>query len=316
MIANPKPRTVTATLTLTDDQQMPIATEPASRLRGRAYAGQVVAGEIRIPPYQRPVRPLLVREIADNLDPDKLKLLSVSKRADGTCWVIDGNHRLQAILSLGWADQKVDCLIYRGLSYAEEVKLFRAQAASATLKPGDFFRAALEERDPDALAIKAIVEGRGFSLALAGFSHKPREIKSVAAVRDVYDVGGQKLLRETLQILASAYGDDKTHGYNAEEIKGFSCFLRWWPDADRDRLVAVARRIGTVGLTDGVLAQVRITRGMNKTTACALTLHAAYNSGLRSNRLPAYDPDNYRTVAGYRTRERHGRDEDRLKDAR
>lgn len=317
MIAKPRTVNVTGTLTLGDEPAPPTPIKPApDKLRGRAHAAQVLAGDIRVPPYQRPLKPLLVREIADNLDPDKLKLISVSRRADGSYWVIDGNHRLQAILSLGWADQKLDCWVYLGLTYNEEVRLFRAQAASATLKPGDFFRAALEERDPDALAIKAIVEARGFTLSLVGYGKGVREIKSVAALRDVYDDGGQRHLRETLQVLMSAYGDNDEHFYGGNEILGFARFLRWWPEADRERLVAAARRIGTVGLADSVLAQRRITRGTDVATATALALQAAYNVNLRTKRLDAYDAGAMRNAQGHATRRRKSRDEDRMKDAR
>src|SRR4051812_31723657 len=74
--------------------------------------------------YQRPRNERKIRKIANNFDPDALGVLYVSKRADGTYVILDGQQRHAALIEMGWQDQQVPCHVYTGLSVADEARLF------------------------------------------------------------------------------------------------------------------------------------------------------------------------------------------------
>lgn len=51
--------------------------------------------------YQSPVKESQVKKIVKNFDPQKLHTIVVNKRNDGQFFVIDGQHRVEALKELG-----------------------------------------------------------------------------------------------------------------------------------------------------------------------------------------------------------------------
>ena len=74
--------------------------------------------------YQRPLRKTY-KKIAAQFDPLLLSTITVSKRLDGTYWILDGQHRVAAAKELGIPT--LDALIYSGLTLEEEAYIFSMQ---------------------------------------------------------------------------------------------------------------------------------------------------------------------------------------------
>src|SRR5262245_7968887 len=71
--------------------------------------------------YQRPLTSF-VEEVTRDYDPAKVGTLLVSERDDGRYAVFDGQTRMEAMKRNGEPD--APCLVYSGLTEAEEAQLF------------------------------------------------------------------------------------------------------------------------------------------------------------------------------------------------
>lgn len=67
------------------------------------------------PVAQRELNQSRVDYIAANFDPEDLGTPTVSHR-DGHFYVIDGQHRVEALKQIGWGDQQIQCWSYDGLN--------------------------------------------------------------------------------------------------------------------------------------------------------------------------------------------------------
>jgi hypothetical protein len=80
--------------------------------------------KMRVSPVaQRQVNQARVDYIAANFDPEQIGTPTVSER-DGAFFVIDGQHRIEALKAIGWGDQSVQCWTYTGLTEQEEADKF------------------------------------------------------------------------------------------------------------------------------------------------------------------------------------------------
>jgi len=250
----------------------------------------VLAGDVRVPPYQREADPRRVKKIAEGFDPDKLDPLKISQRADGSLWVIDGNHRLQAILVLGWSDQLVPARLVRGLSYQQEAGLFTAQRDRRDPSAAESFRAAVESGDPAALSVRAVCEALGLSLAYktARGSGTPRTVNAVGASWSIARDAGAPRLRRILGTVDRAWGA-QSGVFTAHTIIGLNAFFSRYEDKyDAGRLDMVLARIPF----DHFLAQsmsFRTMYGSDSRTAMARATLALYNKRLTTGKLPEWD---------------------------
>src|SRR5438477_904506 len=82
---------------------------------------------MRVPPAgvtQREFRKAHGDHLAANLDLNKLGFMIVNFR-DGHYWVVDGQHRLYALLEFGFSpDDVVECEVYENLTDAEMADMF------------------------------------------------------------------------------------------------------------------------------------------------------------------------------------------------
>ena len=250
----------------------------------------VLAGDVRVPPYQRDPDPRRVQKIAEGFDPDKLDPLKISQRADGSLWVIDGNHRLQAILALGWSDQLIPVRLVRGLSYQQEAGLFTAQRDRRDPSGAEMFRAAIEQGDPAALATLAICEELGLSLAYRSSrgSGTARTVNAVSMAWRLCKEGGAPRLHRILGTVHRAWG---THAgvYTSSILGGFNAFFaRYESLYDVGRLDTILARLPH----DQFLSQAASFRTMYSsdiTTAVARAILSLYNKRLTSGKLPDWD---------------------------
>lgn len=74
--------------------------------------------------YQRAVRPERVEAIRARFHEDGLGTLTVSLRDDGDHWIIDGQHRCDAVLALGMGHFELPCIVHAGLTKAQERTIF------------------------------------------------------------------------------------------------------------------------------------------------------------------------------------------------
>jgi len=240
--------------------------------------------------YQRATRKRRVAMIAANFDPDAFGVIHVVLRKDGTFWIIDGQHRVEAVRSLGesWKNTSVPALVYSDLSLKDEAWLFMHLNDAVSVHPFDKFKAARESGDPTACAIANISEGAGFPIN----GKKTDCITCVVALRKVY--GGMKwtgpaTLRKTLDVLAKAWGTEKPYP-SGEIVVGLGMFLgRYGQGLDTDRLVHQLAQVPSGGY--GLVGKARTLNGSLRgamSVAVFECLRREYNKGLRTNKLESW----------------------------
>jgi len=83
--------------------------------------------------YQRPLNAQWARWLAENWDDRMLGVLTVSQREDGSFWLLEGQHRSAALVSIGMAERKVPCIAFKNLSVREEADIYLGRNTACLL---------------------------------------------------------------------------------------------------------------------------------------------------------------------------------------
>jgi len=169
------------------------------------------------PSYQRKLYEGRLSNIFTNFDPDLIQTIVISKRADGTLWVLDGQHRCEVLRRMGKSVVLAD--IREGLTHEREAILFW-MLNSGTSKPTSWeqFMARMTGNEPVAMAIVAIVERHGYHV---GRITEDRGLQAVSALETVFNMGR---LDTVMAIISTVWPMDKT-AREANIIQGLGQFL-------------------------------------------------------------------------------------------
>lgn len=242
--------------------------------------------DLRIDPsYQRNLRDAHVRNIVANFDPYLLDPLVVSRRADGSTWVMDGQHRTAALREMGYDDQRVPCMVFRNLTLAQESRRFNTQDVRKPLNALERFRARLIEGQSAEMAVSEAVAASGFQIDYR-LASMPGRVYCVAALLQLYRAAGPAHVRDVMATIASGFGTGIVP--DAAMVGGVSAFLRRYDGvADLALLIDAMRRVSP----DQVAREARNIKSALKVTprtAYAMELLTVYNHGRRKNRLPDF----------------------------
>ena len=165
----------------------------------------------------------------------------VSQRETNLFAVVDGNHRIAAVRELHGDKIEIPVIVLTGLTKADEAYIFgEAQKNRLTISPLQIFRADIEARNEEALAIRQILAERGLEFASSG-TRTPIAAKHLRAVTTVRRIFRQGVLKQTLDVLMSAWPNE-VEAFGNNQLQGVGAFLQGYPDADTERLVIVLRR--------------------------------------------------------------------------
>lgn len=186
----------------------------------------IKASDLRVDDaYQNPVNPRKVNTIALQYDPILFKPLDVSRRSDGTYWVIDGRHRLEAIRSRGETSKKLECRVYEGMSIKDEASLYLKLDRAQTKKPSAYrFRSRLAANDPFAVSVSSVVKAAGYSLNLSRQAASPQSITCISAIESVLAMGGTDHLYSVLRLIKDIWGG-RDHSTGEPIIKAVHAVL-------------------------------------------------------------------------------------------
>jgi hypothetical protein len=213
---------------------------------GTTKTGEIIwlpISQLRFDPrVNRPIDQAKVNEIKAEFDPDAFGVVEVSERKDGTYCVLDAQHRVQAVLEMGWIDQTVPCRVHKGLDVKREAALFLLLNNSRAPKPLVKFQKRIVAGEPIATAIAGILEKH--HLVLDG---QPTDghIAAVAALESVYtgkrfaaDQVQPKVLDLTLGIATEAWGTTR-HAVQAHVISGLGSVIHQYGSLiERETMVA------------------------------------------------------------------------------
>lgn len=218
--------------------------------------------------YQRPLTSFVER-IETNFNPALVGTLAVSERSKTKFAVIDGQTRAEGMRRAGKTE--APCLVYHGLSLAEEAALFSLfQTERRGMTSANRFNAQVVAKDPTALAIAEILDGLGF---LIGVSSARNVIGAVAAVEYCYHgaktgrgakkIADAELLVKVLETIKGAWPTLPDTARNAQMIRGLGFFLaNQGKDANLERLVQRLSKVQPSELATRA-QQLREGRGMS-----------------------------------------------------
>jgi hypothetical protein len=169
------------------------------------------------PSYQRRLYETRIANITGRFDPDLIQTIVVSRREDGTLWLLDGQHRVEALRRLGKSVVLAD--VREGLSHEREAILFwRLNSGSSRPTSFEQFQARLTGLEPIAVGISKVVEKHGYHV---GRVAEPGGIQATSALETVYNMGR---LDKVLSILSTAWPMDRMARESAV-IMGLGSFL-------------------------------------------------------------------------------------------
>jgi hypothetical protein len=133
--------------------------------------------------------------------------LVVSRRADGSLFVIDGQHRLSAALQRGDIAH-LPCVVISGADSDGEASAFVAlNTRRQKLSQGDIFNAMLAAGDADAKAVAKLLEETGWNMARSSNYNqwKPGQMFCAPMIVKALKAEGECVVRNALTALREAY---------------------------------------------------------------------------------------------------------------
>lgn len=236
---------------------------------------------------QRALIPTRVTSLAEILDLDSIGIITVSQRSPKELVIIDGQHRVAALLHHGLGDWEVKCHVYRGLSLAQEAALFRRLNNTRKVTPFDDFDKGLVEGDPDCVGIADILSKRGLRVAPYG---NDGLVTCVAQLRKLYvSENGRAdgvLLAQALDIAIDAWGVR----YDAcqKDILAGLAIVHETYGQEIDRAALVNKLAKFPGGASGLLGKARMLREIRTGSVSRLVASVVvgiYNRGRRAGTL-------------------------------
>lgn len=232
---------------------------------------------------QRSINPNRVEHLALNFDLEQLGTPTVNER-DDAFYLIDGQHRVEALREIGWGDQQIQCWTYVDLTDEQMADKFDRLNDVLTVHAFDKFRVRVTANRPDETEIDRIVRSQGLVVSRDKI---PGAIGAVGTLRRVYNRADGPTLGRALRIIRDAYGDT---GMEAPVIDGISHLCqRYNGDLNDDQ--AVLKLGNAHGGVNGLLNKAEVLRrqtGNFKAHCVAAAAVEIINTGKGGKKLPSW----------------------------
>ena len=259
-------------------------TEPARRVERDARLQWVPIPKMKVNPIaQRELKQARVDLLAAHFSLEDLGTPTVNKR-DDYYFIIDGQHRIEALKQIGYGDQQVECWVYHGLSEQAEADRFLRLNSYLRVSAFDLFTKAVAARHPEETEIDAIVRDHGLMVSRAKV---PGGIGCVGTLVNVYRRAGSQTLDRALTIAEKAYGDV---GLDAHVIGGLALLCQRY-NGQVDDSAAIERLGSARGGVDGLLGKARAAHKQRLGSLRHCVAAAAVeiiNSGKGGKKLPVW----------------------------
>ncbi len=230
-----------------------------------------------------------VERMAANFMPDAFGALTICLRPDGSRAIIDGQHRHAAGILAGY-DKAVTAIQYEGLTKGEEAVLFLTLNDSKQLQPIDKFRARVLSGEPQALAVKEVLDEHGWVVRI---SAEDWSLTAINAVEKIYGgmgvvKGGDTALLHNVMTLISASWNGLASSVHGTILGSMGKFLGWYgTQVDYEKMITELQVIKPRNL----IGDIRVLREMQRVdipNAGARVLVNIHNQKRRANRLPEW----------------------------
>lgn len=255
-----------------------------SRVEREARLRWVPIPKMKVSPVaQRQLNTARVDRLAAEFDLEQLGTPTVSER-DGSFYVIDGQHRIEALKQMGWGDQQVQCWTYSDLTEQDEADKFDRLNDVLAVHAFDKFRVRVTANREVETDIDRIVRAAGLCVSRDSV---PGAIGAVGTLRRVYSRSNGKTLGRSLRIIRDAYGDP---GLEAAVIDGIGLLCQRY-NGDLNDTEATAKLAASHGGVNGLLSKAEVLRkrtGNYKSHCVAAAAVDIINSGKGGKKLPSW----------------------------
>lgn len=247
--------------------------------------------------YQRMLLETKVARIAREFDPDALGVPLICERADGSYWILDGQHRIEAVRRRFGVAEKVWCDVVKEREPREEAQLFRrVNTERAGLTALQAWHADRMVGMRDVLDAERVLQAYGRKIGTG-----EREVRCAGAVREIVRPvrTGVNDLHWVMDVLLRAWGnhpDALQWAFRAVVMRGLHGFhARYRAEVEKEYLIkrlallsprAVAAHSDTIR---GRALESGQTRGLraNPTQCFAQAIRGIYNEKPGGGLLPA-----------------------------
>lgn len=239
---------------------------------------------MRVSPLaQRELNHARVDRLAADFDLEQIGTPTVNLR-DGFWYIIDGQHRIEALKAIGYEDQQVHCWAYRGLTDVQEaekfLKLNDVLGVSAFAK----FKVGVQAGRPEECEIDKIVRHAGLHVATGG-GHGA--VAAVGTLRRIYQRGGPACLTRTLNIVNDSFGDPGLEALVIDGI-GLVCHRYNGDLSDEQAISALARSTASLKNLLGKAEILRQQTHAPKAHCVAAAAVEMINQGRGGKKLPSW----------------------------
>lgn len=238
--------------------------------------------------YQRTTDKSRVSVIAHSWNPDLSGVFVVSQRDNGAFYVIDGQHRHAAIQLMSNPPEMVFAEVHRGLTVAQEARLFyELDTKRAGLTTGAEFTALVTAKDPIALGIVRAADEVGMTVDYAKGS-APGNLRAFRTLMEMYKRISHTDFVRVLRVVNNAWPTDP-HSGAARVLEGIEVFFQKYPEANEKRLTR-ALSMSNPALIENNARVLKGTLSSAIRVAVAMVIHGLYNKGLKqgNTRLDAW----------------------------
>lgn len=256
----------------------------AKRVERAARLEWVPIADMRVSALaQRDLNQARVDRLAADFDMEQLGSPTVNQR-DGHFYVIDGQHRVEALRVIGYGDQSIECWTYKGLTDVEEADKFLKLNDILAVPAFAKFKVSVQAGREVECDIDRVVRSLGLRVST---ERSEGAISAVHTLRRVYQRGGPECLAKTLAVVRDAYGSP---GLEAIVIDGIGLLChRYNGELTVERAVLA---LGSAnGGVNGLLGKAEVLRkqtGNAKAHCVAASAVDLINRGKGGRKLPSW----------------------------
>lgn len=248
----------------------------------------VFAKELEVhPSAQRGLLPTRLQHLRKNLDLDAIGVMhGVDYPINGVrkVWIIDGQHRLMALIKEDLGDWPVEVKIHLDCQTdARAAELFLLLNDRAKVSAYDNFVNEMKAQKAEAIIINRIVHEAGLSISKTKGDHR---LNCINALRRIYQLDQGRALTMTLEVIRQAWGT-KQAGLEGKLVDGMGIVIgRYRTTIDQENFVG--KLAAYPGGAAAIMGDAKGRAGFMKrplVNSVADIIVETYNKGRRSGHL-------------------------------